>query len=76
MKLRIKGYKIMSKERLLSAIIESESVESERILIMQKQKRSKKILMNQEIFKRKIREIRRDLYEIENENNLSTRKIK
>ena len=63
----------MSKERLLSAIIESESVESERILIMQKQKRSKKILMNQEIFKRKIREIRRDLYEIE---NLSTRKIK
>ena len=66
----------MSKERLLSAIIESESVESERILIMQKQKRSKKILMNQEIFKRKIREIRRDLYEIENENNLSTRKIK
>ena len=76
MKLRIKGYKIMSKERLLSAIIESESVESERILIMQKQKRSKKILMDQEIFKRKIREIRRDLYEIENENNLSTRKIK
>ena len=66
----------MSKERLLSSIIESESVESERILIMQKQKRSKKILMNQEIFKRKIREIRRDLYEIENENNLSTRKIK
>ena len=66
----------MSKERLLSAIIESESVESERILIMQKQKRSKKILMNQEIFKRKIREIRRDLYEIENENNLSTRKTK
>ena len=66
----------MSKERLLSAIIESESIESERILIMQKQKRSKKILMNQEIFKRKIREIRRDLYEIENENNLSTRKIK
>ena len=66
----------MSKERLLSAIIESESVEGERILIMQKQKRSKKILMNQEIFKRKIREIRRDLYEIENENNLSTRKIK
>ena len=66
----------MSKERLLSAIIESESVESERILIMQKQKRSKKILMDQEIFKRKIREIRRDLYEIENENNLSTRKIK
>ena len=43
---------------------------------MQKQKRSKKILMDQEIFKRKIREIRRDLYEIENENNLSTRKIK
>ena len=76
MKLRIKGYKIKSKERLLSAIIESESVESERILIMQKQKRSKKILMDQEIFKRKIREIRRDLYEIENENNLSTRKIK
>ena len=66
----------MSKERLLSAIIESESVESERILIMQKQKRSKKILMDQEIFKRKIREIRRDLYEIEDENNLSTRKIK
>ena len=66
----------MSKERLLSAIIESKSVESERILIMQKQKRSKKILMDQEIFKRKIREIRRDLYEIENENNLSTRKIK
>ena len=43
---------------------------------MQKQKRSKKIFMDQEIFKRKIREIRRDLYEIENENNLSTRKIK
>ena len=42
----IKGYKSMSKERLLSALNESESVESEKDFDNDRIKRSKKILIN------------------------------
>ena len=42
----IKGYKSMSKERLLSALNESESVESEKDFDNDRIKRSEKILMN------------------------------
>ena len=42
----IKGYKSMSKERFLSALNESESVESEKDFDNDRIKRSKKILIN------------------------------
>ena len=45
--------------------------------IMLKQKRLEKILINQDInFLTQIKEIRKNLYEIESKNNISTQKIK
>ena len=44
---------------------------------MLKQKRLEKILINQDInFLTQIKEIRKNLYEIESKNNISTQKIK
>ena len=43
---RIKGYKSMSNERLLSALNESESVGSENNFDDERKKKSEKILMN------------------------------
>ena len=69
----IKGYKSMSKERLLSALNESKSVKSENDF---DDERLKKIIekFNKSIdkfLKPKIKEIRRNLYEIKNKKNLS-----
>ena len=67
----IKGYKNLSKERLLSALNKSELVESEENFHDAKKKKSKKILMSYEI-----NEIRRNRYEIKNKTNVLTQKIK
>ena len=80
---RIKGYKSMSKERLLSALDESEcnSIESSRSRNNFNNARIKKIRedfnkLRDRFLKPKIKEIRRNLYEIENKKNLSKSKIK
>ena len=75
---RIKGYKNLSKERLLSALDESESSGS---LNSFDNARIKKIRedfnkLRDRFLKPKIKEIRRNLYEIENKKNLSKSKIK
>ena len=74
----IKGYKIMSKERLLSVLSEPESAESKKNFENEK---LKKILKDFNEWrygfsKSKIKEIRKNLYEIENKKNLSKPKIK
>ena len=65
----------MSKERLLKALNESESVEKENNFDDARKKKDKKEFneFRDRFFKPKIKEIRRDLYEIENKNNLSTK---
>ena len=55
---KVKDYKSKSKDELTKFLIESEPKKI--------QKRSEKKLMNQEIHESKIKEIRRNLYEIEN----------
>ena len=75
---RIKSYKNMSKERLWSALDESESAVSGNDF---DNARIKKIRRNfnklrDRFLQPKIKEIRRKLYEIENKNNLSKSKIK
>ena len=75
---RIKGYKNMSKERLLSALDESESAERESNFnngIIKKIRESFNKLRDR-FLKPKIKEIRRNLYEIENKKNISRSKIK
>ena len=74
----IKGYKSISKERLLNALNESESAESKKNLdnARIKQIREEFNKLKYRFLKPKIKEIRRNLYEIENKKNLSKSKIK
>ena len=74
----IKGYKSMSKERLLSALSESKLVESKKNFNV---KGLNKILedfneLRNRCSKPQIKEIRINLYAIKNLKNLSTQKIK
>ena len=75
---RIKGYEGMSKTKLLSVLNESESAESEKNFENARIKEIRKEFnkLRGRFSKPKIKEIRRNLYEIENKNNLSTQKIK
>ena len=80
---RIKGYKSMSKEKLLSAFDESEcnSIESAGSRNNFSNARIKKIRedfikLRDRFLKPRIKEIRRNFYEIENKKNLSKAKIK
>ena len=68
----------MSKERSVSAINESESVESEKNFDDAKINQIKKDFneLRDRLFKPKMKKIRRNLYEVENKNNLSTQKVK
>ena len=68
----------MSKERSVSAINESESVESEKNFDNAKINQIKKDFneLRDRFFKPKMKKIRRNLYEVENKNNLSTQKVK
>ena len=69
----IKGYKSMSKERLLSALNESQLVESEKNLDIARIKKIGEVFNESEdkFLKPKTKETSRNLYEIENEKNLS-----
>ena len=73
----IKGYKSMSKERL-SVPSESELVESEKNFDDERLKKIRKDFneLRHRFLKPKIREIRKNLYEIESKKNLSRSKIK
>ena len=75
---RIKAYKNMSKERLLSPLNESESIEGETNFDDARTKNIKKDFneLRDRFFKQKTKEVRRNLQEIENKNNPSTQKIK
>ena len=75
---RIKGYKSMSKERLLSALDESESAERESNFNNGRIKKIRESFnkLRDGFLKPKIKEIRRNLYEIENKKNISRSKIK
>ena len=75
---RIKNYKNMSKERLLSAHDKSESAESKNNFDNARIKTIKEDLnkLTYVFSKSKIREIRKNLYEIKNPKNLSKSKIK
>ena len=64
---RIKGYKAMSKERLLNALDDSESAKSLDYAKMEKIKEDFNKLKNR-FLKPKIKEIRKNLYEIKNKN--------
>ena len=71
---RTKAYKSISKERLLSALDESEfNFNNARIKKKIREDFSK---LRNRFLKPKIKEIRRNLYEIENKKNLSQSKIK
>ena len=74
----IKGYKSMSEERLTSSINESERVkESEKNFDYAKIEKIKKDFnkLKDRLSNLKIKEIRTDLYRIENKKNLSTTTI-
>ena len=73
----IKGYKSMSKERL-SVPSESELVESEKNFDDERLKKIRKDFneLRHRFLKLKIREIRKNLYEIESKKDLSKSKIK
>ena len=75
---RIKNYKYMSKERLLSALDESESAVSGNNFDTARIKKIREDFnkLRDRFLKPKIKEIRRNLYEIENKKNLSKSKIK
>ena len=80
---RIKGYKSMSKEKLLSALDESEcnSIESTGRRNSFNNARITKIRkdfnkLRDRLLKPKIKEIRRNIFKIENKKNLSKSKIK
>ena len=64
---RIKGYKNMSKERLLNALDESESAKSLNNAKIEKIKEDFNKLRDR-FLKPKIKEIRKNLYEIKNKN--------
>ena len=72
----INGYKSVCKERLLRDNNESESVESKKDFDDAMIKKIKKDFneLRDRFFKPTIKEIRRNLYEIENKNNLSKSK--
>ena len=74
---RIKGYKSMSKERLLSALDESESVGSENNFNNARIKKIREDLnkLRDRFLKPKIKEFR-NLSEMENKKNLSKSKMK
>ena len=75
----INDYKSMSKKRLLSALNKSETVnESEKNFDNARTKKIRKGFneLRGRFFKPKIKEIRRNLYEIENKKNLSKIKNK
>ena len=72
----IKGYENMSKERLLSALGESELVESENNFDNEKLKKIRKDLneIRDRFSKPQINEIRINLYDIKKPKNISTEK--
>ena len=74
----IKGYKNISKEKLLSALDESESTGNGKIFDNARIKKIREDFnkLRDRFLKPKIKEIRRNLYEIENKKNLSKSKIK
>ena len=73
---RITGYKRMSKERLLSVLCESaeneKNFDNERLKMIRKDCNK----LRYEFSKPEIKEIRKNLYEIESKKNLSKPKIK
>ena len=75
---RIKNYKYMSKEMLLSALYESELAGSENNFDNARIKKIREDLnkLRDRFLKPKIKEIIRNVYEIENKKNLSKSKIK
>ena len=75
---RIKNYKNMSKERLLSALNKSESAMSGNNFDNARIKKIREDLnkLRDRFLKPKIKEIIRNVYEIENKKNLSKSKIK
>ena len=74
----IRDYKSMSKEGLLSALSESELLESEKNLDNVKIKKIREGFnkLKDRFLKPKIKEIRKNLDEIENKKNLSKSKMK
>ena len=74
----IRDYKSMSKEGLLSALSESELLESEKNLDNVKIKKIREGFnkLKHRFLKPKIKEIRKNLDEIENKKNLSKSKMK
>ena len=72
----IKGYKSMSKEKLLSALKESKSAESKKNFDDERLRKIRKGFKVLRFLKLKLKEIRRNLYEIETRKNLSKSKIK
>ena len=72
----IKGYENMSKERLLSALGESELVESQNNFDNEKLKKIRKDLneIRDRFSKPQINEIRINLYDIKKPKNISTEK--
>ena len=74
----IKGYKSISKERLLGVLDESESAVSGKKFNNARIKKIREDFnkLRDRFLKPKIKEIRRNLYEIENKKNLSKSKIK
>ena len=74
----IKGYKSMSKERLVSVLNKSKSVEGEKNLDNARIKKIREDFneLRDRLLKPKVKEIRKNLYEMENKKNLSKSKIK
>ena len=74
----IKGYKSMSKERLLRDLSESELVESENNFDNERLKKITKDFneLRDRSSKPQIKDIRKSLYDIKYPKNLSTQKIK
>ena len=72
----IKGYKIMSKEKLLSALSESESAGSGSQFYNVRIKKIREDFnkLKDRFLKPKVKKIRRNPYEIENKKNLSKSK--
>ena len=75
---RIKGYKSMSKERLLRALSESELIEKEKNLDNERLKKIRKDFNKSRygFSKSKKKKIRKNLYETENKKNIFKSKIK
>ena len=74
----IKGCKCTSKERLVSVLNESKSVEGEKNLDNARIKKIREDFneLRDRLLKPKVKEIRKNLYEIESKKNLSKSKIK